>query len=714
MSERIVIIIEGQDAGASENLEALQENLEAVDDAAKQTGEGLQDLEKGLGGLGDGLGGAGDGLDGLGAGLDGLGDGLDNAKGKAEPLKLSLTELKSGIDLVSQAAQAGAAIFQTAFDLGKNGATIDVLSDSLARLSMESGHAGDMAEQLEQAAGGTVDDLAYMGSTVRLLTGESGDMAKALADAAPQLMTIARAAVKLNPTLGDTASAYEAITVALETGQTRALKNYGIVLGDTENKQDALNQILEQGGRLINQVGGNVESQIDTYTRFENSVDNVGDAFATMMNKMGETSGVVPTLTTGFDQISTLLQAVNDDAISGAEAWRVYMEMSMYPNEAERVWNDFYSTMQENENEVTRLMNATSSASTETQTWAENTFYAEQAQAALGGQVVSNTGALYAMQVAIDNVANSINYEGQTTQLLNDVLEEQGLSISEINARKLEFLLLSGEITQAEYDDAVAKNKQIQTLENLNGAYAANMVSVEQWMDILKDGKVTQEELTTAVLANADALLNQSMSSDQQMWDQMEESIGDVGNNAQQARDIFATFEDQIAGMSGPVTNLAGVTEGLNQTIATTVVTAEQASLMVGDLASAADNAAGTYDIHFNITQSGSIPSVNGTQGTPTNKPGSSQEMATGGIVPGVFSQPVPMVVHGSEMILNPQQQASLFALLNGEGGSMGGGGGVPIVQVFLDSEPIAARVIARASERGRLNAAAGMASAGR
>ncbi len=39
----------------------------------------------------------------------------------------------------------------------------------------------------------------------------------------------------------------------------------------------------------------------------------------------------------------------------------------------------------------------------------------------------------------------------------------------------------------------------------------------------------------------------------------------------------------------------------------------------------------------------------------------------SGGIVPGNFSQPVPVVAHGSEMILNPGQQATLFKMLNGQ-----------------------------------------------
>ncbi len=39
----------------------------------------------------------------------------------------------------------------------------------------------------------------------------------------------------------------------------------------------------------------------------------------------------------------------------------------------------------------------------------------------------------------------------------------------------------------------------------------------------------------------------------------------------------------------------------------------------------------------------------------------------SGGIIPGSFSQPVPIMAHGSEMVLNPVQQANLFNMLNNQ-----------------------------------------------
>ena len=148
------------------------------------------------------------------------GPAVGEATQQLEGLKKTTNE--SGFSLEQSAKSAAVfaagllAVGKAALVLGKEGATITATAESLERLATASGHAGDLAEQLEKAAGGTVDDLDYMGSTIRLLTGETGEFARKLADAAPNLLTMARAAVKLNPTSGDTAAAYEAITKAVE------------------------------------------------------------------------------------------------------------------------------------------------------------------------------------------------------------------------------------------------------------------------------------------------------------------------------------------------------------------------------------------------------------------------------------------------------------------------------------------------------------------
>lgn len=47
---------------------------------------------------------------------------------------------------------------------------------------------------------------------------------------------------------------------------------------------------------------------------------------------------------------------------------------------------------------------------------------------------------------------------------------------------------------------------------------------------------------------------------------------------------------------------------------------------------------------------------------------------ASGGIIPGNYSQSTPVIAHGSEMVLNPSQQANLFKMISGRGqGSQSG-----------------------------------------
>jgi hypothetical protein len=56
--------------------------------------------------------------------------------------------------------------------------------------------------------------------------------------------------------------------------------------------------------------------------------------------------------------------------------------------------------------------------------------------------------------------------------------------------------------------------------------------------------------------------------------------------------------------------------------------------------------------------------------------------IATGGIITGPFSQEAPAVLHGQEMVLNPQQQRRLFALANGDGG-----GGLVIQNAYFGAD---------------------------
>lgn len=330
-----------------------------------------------------------------------MGGVVEESGGKVKTFDQSWTELKSKIDLAGQTIQKVGQLFKQAFDLAKEGAQLKDTTASLQRLAEAAGVSGDIILKLENAAGGTVDDLAYMGSTIRLLTGETGDFAKALANASPQLLIIARAAVKLNPTLGTTAQAYEAITRAIETGQTRALKNYGIVLEDTENKQDALNQILLQGGVLIEQVGGNVETAVDDFSRFENAVDNLKDAGSLLAVEF-----LTPTVV-GLGEVTNALA-------TGTDVWDTYWSaVGEFNSGVGAGIGDFFGNMATGiENFVGQLLGLTSA-----QEGATNSFmFYSEAQRESNAAIAEGIPAYDALGEGLSNLEDSYAFQHTALQ----------------------------------------------------------------------------------------------------------------------------------------------------------------------------------------------------------------------------------------------------------------------------------------------------------
>ncbi|MHC4753486.1 MAG: hypothetical protein ACYTFW_26950, partial [Planctomycetota bacterium] len=167
-------------------------------------------------------------------------------------------------------------------------------------LSKKIGLAPDLLDQLRVASRGTVDDMTLMSSTATLLAGTSDELGKSLGNATPQLLEIAKAANKLNPSLGTTSHMYESIALGIKRASPLILDNLGLTIkiGDAneamakelgksvdaltaEEKQMALlNATLAAGDNLIAQVGGTTESAADSFEQLEASVANAKDAMA--------------------------------------------------------------------------------------------------------------------------------------------------------------------------------------------------------------------------------------------------------------------------------------------------------------------------------------------------------------------------------------------------------------------------------------------------
>lgn len=200
---------------------------------------------------------------------------------------MSLTELKSGIDLAVGGLRTMAEVGKQAFEFAQQGAVVNQTTASFQNM-------GVSLDELRAAARGTADDMTLMSSTLTLMAGAGPEMQAALGEAAPQLLKMAKAANKLNPTLGDTTFLYQSIATAAKRQSAQIADNLGIVVKQgaaydayakkvgkavteltAEEQQLAfLNELLKSGNVLLEQAGNSTESAVDGYARLTTEVGN--------------------------------------------------------------------------------------------------------------------------------------------------------------------------------------------------------------------------------------------------------------------------------------------------------------------------------------------------------------------------------------------------------------------------------------------------------
>lgn len=234
--------------------------------------------------------------------LAGLGETTKSSDEKTKGFNLSLTDLKSGIDMAVGSARMFADVAKQAFDFTAEGAGIIQTTTSFEGMGLS-------LEALQRAAGGTIDDMTLMSGALTLMAGAGENLEPALANALPQLLEIARAAKKLNPDLGETAFMFESIATGVKRSSSLHVDNLGLIvnqtsaneayadalgksveqLTDEEKKIAFLNETLRAGNTLIEQAGGNVESYTDTWAALATTVENMTDTM-----KANAAEGVQP------------------------------------------------------------------------------------------------------------------------------------------------------------------------------------------------------------------------------------------------------------------------------------------------------------------------------------------------------------------------------------------------------------------------------------
>lgn len=220
---------------------------------------------------------------------------IDNVAGETN---FSLGSLIGTYGKVAAAATAAGVAIKKGFEFAEAGAGLLQLEASFDGLNASMLRTPGLLNELKEASRGTISEAQLMQGVLKLVAGASEETSRAMSEASPRLLEIAKAAQKLNPTLGDTAFLYDSITTGIKRSSPMILDNLGIIvkvgeaneayaaaLGKTveqltaEEKQIALlNATLEAGDNLIAQAGGNIDSLTDRYTQLRVGIEEATDA----------------------------------------------------------------------------------------------------------------------------------------------------------------------------------------------------------------------------------------------------------------------------------------------------------------------------------------------------------------------------------------------------------------------------------------------------
>lgn len=292
--------------------------------------------------------------------------------GDASGAKKALEQVKSGLGQAKETLGALRGMFgatsiglgslasigvtmKQAFDFGEAGARIDQTADSFALMMEKIGAAPDLLSRLREASRGTISDMDLMSSTMTLTAGVSDELAKSMADAAPQLLEIAKAANKANPELGTTAFMYESLMKGIKRGSPMIIDNTGLILkigeanekyaqaiGKTveqltaeDKKQALLNATIAAGSNLMRQVGDDTNAQMDAFARLDTTTTNLSNTLkASFAPALADAAEGLNTLLTWHDTISNSFITHEAEVRKTADGYTEYIEEMIRAGEA--------------------------------------------------------------------------------------------------------------------------------------------------------------------------------------------------------------------------------------------------------------------------------------------------------------------------------------------------------------------------------------------
>lgn len=529
-------------------------------------------------------------------------------------------------------------------------------------LARNAGVAGAaLREGLVNAADGLVDDTDLIMAANRSLV-SMGAAAKDL----PQVMELARKAT--NVFGGEVSQNFEAMATAIANGQTKALKNMGIVV-DSEKvykdfaksigvtadrlteagKQQALmNAVLEQGKSSFAGVDANIKQNTNTWQQLKVTIGQIGEVITLAFEKLA--GPTIQKVLSGLKQMAidakTVLTANFGDGAEKASAQVELLTQKVYQTqdalnqlkEKQNTWKDFApgetqvsiqiltKRLQEYKDELT---NAQSALATEEQAQQKANQTLQQGAVKTRELIVAKNELAEAGLKLAKNLNEASPEAIQKLQLeaLQIQFEDHLITVEDFYARQLEI-----------------QGKKIGTeKEMLAAARAENLIGEEQY------------QLAIENLSKRTALEQQKMAAKRKQDEQkdLQEKLGYTSQFFGSMARLQSVKSKELYEIGKAAAVAQAVVDGYAAVQKTLASVPYPFSI---PLAAAAGIAAAA-----NVASIVSAPPP---------------AFAAGGIVPGTktIGDQVPVMANAGEMMLNNSQQQRLFGMLNGNVGSGGGG----------------------------------------
>lgn len=527
---------------------------------------------------------------------------VDKSAGKA---KAGLEGIASSLGKAAAVVGTAAAAFYTlkkAYDFGKEGAAILQTRDSFDRLMTSLGAGPEVLGRLRDASLGTVDDMTLMSGTMMLVAGASDILAARMVEDAPRLMEIAKAAQKLNPSLGTTAEMYQSIATGVKRAQPLILDNLGLTLkvgeaneayaesiGKTveqltaEEKSIAiLEATLKAGDQMIRQVGGSTEAMGDSFAVADAQLKNATDTMKTKLTPvMADLADAIADGIVLFMDHEGVVKDAHETALKASDSYLEYADSLIEAGKESGILADVDA------DRLDRYVRGTEEASGRTKMFIDDLGLLTEEQYGLAKETdrVSEKWATFAdalKATELEAEAERIRKLSEDTQDLAGNVELVASMMSDRAARAADdfkgsldllHMAISGEVGES-YDAYIEK------VGELDQALANGELSSAEYKAAIEEESAAFKENTNAIIFNI---------AQKQILDALEKGLikdtNESGTAFDEANTILWTLADTLGLVDQETLDLMASVQDETQAMIDGAISADTYALRMGNAA---------------------------------------------------------------------------------------------------------------------------------